>query len=212
MFGIENYLGEFILASVLLVGLLICIGNERQRKEMCNLRRQIESWVVENLRNQRTRMLQEIRVEDPLAWLNRAAISGLGIDPHLQGIQPIHNPDVLQALSGEGDRLVFSLHAPDVFRKIAKSRAGRKLQAGGHPLLPYDRRTRVYDLSALTTGTLFDIELGIVWKALNGDEVQETHLWLYVTPRTAASRWEWIRRISMGFKNPLGIFENQKAG
>jgi hypothetical protein len=212
MLGIEIFLATIILASVLLIGLLISIGNERQRNELCNLRKQIESWAIENLRNQRTRMLQETRVEDPLAWLNRTAISVLGIDPHLQGVQQVHNPDGIQVWSADGDRLLFSLHAPAVFRTASKSRAGRKLQAGGHPLLPYDRRTVVYDLSALTTGTQFDVELGIAWKALSGHEVQESHLWLYLIPRRIGSYWNWTRRIIASLKNPLGIFEKQKAG
>jgi hypothetical protein len=190
MIELEMFLAVSLLFSVVLVGYLISLGNERQRRELRGLREQIEGWAIENLRNQGTRLRQEVCIADPLGWLNRVATSAVGVDLHLWGMRQLANPQGIQAWTGEGEQLVFSPHAPAVVRSAGGRRAGRRLAAGGHPLLPYPRRVKVFELSALTTGTRFDLELAAVWKALTGHEGTASRLYLYVIPPVPIPAWK----------------------
>jgi hypothetical protein len=184
------------VAAVILVALLaglITVGLERQRRELGEIRREIEKWAEEDLEVKRVKLAPQVRVPDATAWLNTCAARAMGEEPGIARF-PAENaygePKVLAGENAEGRRYLLSATTPDAFRRIPTPgrwpwAASRLSRYGNHrhPLVPLSRGTETYRLSTLNCGIAFDLEAAQVWKRLTGEELKMKELWLYVLPR-----------------------------
>ncbi len=184
------------VATVILVALLaalITVGLERQRKELAEIRKQIENWAEEDLEVKRVKLAPQINVPDAAAWLNTCAARAMGAEPGITRF-PIEaaygEPKVVAGEDGENRRYLLSATTPEAIRRIpvagrwpwSRSRLS-KFGSNLHPLLPLSGRVETYQLSTLNCGIAFDLEAAQVWKKLTGQELKMKELWLYVLPR-----------------------------
>ncbi len=177
---------ELFLTLVLftLLGLLISIGNERQRKAIDNLREQVESWSEQDIKIKREKLAREITVPDARTWLEAVACAALGEPPDLLSISAWQK-DNLAALVGEcrdGRRLVFTpvarqrLLAGLKDKKRPLSGVSGALLGGKPGKVPY------WELSVVSSGIFFDIEAGQVWQAVMESPLPGGRLTMYEVP------------------------------
>jgi hypothetical protein len=180
-------------ALVALLAGLTTVGLERQRRELADIRRQIEHWAGEDLEIKRARLAPQVKVPDAKAWLNTCAARAMGGEPGIERF-PVETaygePKVLTGEDGAGRRYLLSATTPEAVRRIpvpgrwpwSRSRLSR-YGNHRHPLVPLSRNAEAYPLSTLNCGIAFDLEAAQVWKRLTGEELKMKELWLYVLPR-----------------------------
>ncbi len=88
---------EIILAivvgiAVIFFGALISMGNERQRRAIDALREQTVLWAMQDLRIKRERLARDVRVDDPIAWLNKIYSRVCNIEASLQIVEAFDGP------------------------------------------------------------------------------------------------------------------------
>ncbi len=178
----ELILAIVVAAAVIFFGALISIGNERQRKAIDALREQIELWAVQDLLIKRERLVREVRVDDPLAWLNQVVTKVSGLVMNLQSVEYLEEANTLLCMSGDHETRIFvSPFSPKEIQRIKRERRSRLSQFDkNNPLLFLSRTTIAYEFSVLNAGILFDLELQLAWKGLTGREIdQHEKLWMY---------------------------------
>ena len=178
----EIILAIVVAAAVIFFGALISIGNERQRKAIDALREQTELWAVQDLRIKRERLVREVRVDDPLDWLNKVVTKVSGLVMNLQSVEFLEEANTLLCMSGDHETRIFvSPFSPKEIQRIKRERRSRLSQFDKkNPLLFLSRTTITYEFSVLNAGILFDLELQLAWKGLTGREIdQHEKLWMY---------------------------------
>jgi len=178
----EIVLAIVVIVAVIFFGALISMGNERERKAIDNLREQTVMWAMQDLRIKRERLARDVRVDDPLGWLNRIAAKVRGYDLKLQVVEVFDEPRALICTSGDGScQVVFSPISPDEIHQLKRERHSRLSQyADRNPLLFLSRNTNAHEFSVLNCGILFDLELPIVWHGLTGQTVEQMErIWVY---------------------------------
>jgi hypothetical protein len=180
----EILLTGVLLAALLFLGLLISTGNERQRKAIDELRKQVESWTEQDIKIKREKLAREINVPDALAWLESVSAAALGQPPRLLSVSPWQK-DNLAALVGvcqDGRRLVFT----PVPRKrlLAALKEKKSVLAGVSGTLLGDKppKTPFWELSVVSSGMFFDIEAGQVWQSIVGSPLPGGRLTMYEVP------------------------------
>ena len=178
----EIILAIVVAAAVIFFGALISIGNERQRKAIDALREQTELWAVQDLRIKRERLVREVRVDDPLAWLNSVVTKVSSLEMNLQIVEYFEESNTLLCMSGNQEiRILLSPFSPKEIQRMKHERRSRLSQFDkNNPLLFLSRTTIAYEFSVLNAGILFDLELQLGWKGLTGREIdQHEKLWMY---------------------------------
>ena len=178
----EIILAIAVAAAVIVFGALISRGNERQRKAIDALREQTELWAVQDLRIKREKLIREVRVDDPLAWLNQVVTKVSRLVMNLQSVEYLEEANTLFCMSGDHETRIFlSLFSPKEIQRMKRERRSRLSQLGkNNPLLSLSHTTIVYEFSVLNAGILFDLELQLAWKGLTGRKIdQHEKLWMY---------------------------------
>lgn len=178
----EIVLTIVVVVAVIIFGALISMGNERQRKAIDDLREQTVLWAMQDLRIKRERLARDVRVDDPLGWLDKIVAKVYGYNLNLQVIEAFEEPRALVCASGDANKVVFSPVSPSEIRRIKRDRRSRLSQyADRNPLLTLPRNTAAEEISVLNGTILFDLELPLAWKGLTGQEVEQIdHVWIYV--------------------------------
>ena len=179
----EIILAIVVASAVSFFGALISMGNERQRKAIDNLQEQITLWAVQDLRIKRERLANEVKVADPLGWLNGITTKTIGYDPCLHSFETFRNPEALVCASGDRtSKFVFTSLSPNEIRRMKRQKQSRLSQYTEQiPLLSLSRNVKAFKLSILNNGILFDLELPLAWKSLTGiDTYQMDYLWIYI--------------------------------
>ena len=180
----EIILAIVVAAAVIFFGALISIGNERQRKAIDALREQTELWAMQDLRIKRERLVREIRVEDPLAWLNRVITKVSSLVMNLQIVEYFEESNTLLCISGNQEtRILLSPFSPKEIHRMKQKKHSRLSQFGKiTPLFYLPRSVSTYEVSVLNAGILFDLELPLAWKGLTGhNSDQFERLWMYIS-------------------------------
>jgi hypothetical protein len=161
---------------------LISVGNERQRKAIDDLREQTVLWALQDLRLKREKLAREVRIDDPLGWLNKVASKICGYTQNLQVVDAFEEPRALICATGDGGKVVFSPLSLGEIYQLKRDRRSRLSQyADQNPLMALPRRVTAYELSVLNTGVMFDLELPLVWKGLTHQGVEQMeHMWMYM--------------------------------
>ena len=177
----EIILALVVVIAVIIFGALISIGNERQRRAIDGLREQIVLWAIQDLRIKREKLTRDVRIDDPLDWLNKLTGKTIGRPVQLSSKEFFDSPTALVYEIDHGDgKVVFSPLAPRDVRQLRKQRKSQLDQySQGNPLFILPRNTTAFEISALNANMLFDLELPTVWKSLTGKEVDQNRIWLY---------------------------------
>lgn len=69
----EILLAIVVVSAVIFFGALISMGNERQKKAIDDLREQVSLWAMQDLRIKHEGHARDVRIDDPLGWLNTLA-------------------------------------------------------------------------------------------------------------------------------------------
>lgn len=184
---LEVALAVSVLAAVIVVGVLISIGNERQRKAIAQLRDDLRNWALGDLEIKREKASRETEIIDPLAWLHDAARKATGTSWELRAVAKIlENPDAVVVASTNGSYLMFSPEKPGRVRKLLKG-PDRQSKTGPLPsemkmAVRGRSRMEAFELSALNAGIFFDLEADRVWRMLTDRPLSANKLWLYEFP------------------------------
>jgi hypothetical protein len=170
------------LGAVIFFGALISAGNERQRKALEGIREQTAQWAMQDLRLKREKLAHEVKVDDPIAWLNQVVAKVYGENLSLTETEFFEKPYALVCTAKDGRKVILSPASPDDIRRLTAKRKDRLSRiANFHPLLKFPRKVEYLKLSILNAGVLFDLELPKVWKLVTGqDELKTDSLWMYI--------------------------------
>lgn len=170
-----------VLGAVIFFGALISAGNERQRKAIDGIREQTALWAMQDLRLKREKLAREVKVDDPVAWLNQVVAKVYGENLGLTMTEVFNNPQALICTAKDGRRVVFSPLTMREIKRLSEKHKSRFSKIGNvHPLLKLSKRSQFLELSLLNSGVFFDLELSIAWKMISGsDFVPITCIWLY---------------------------------
>lgn len=171
-----------VLGAVIFFGALISAGNERQRKALEGIREQTAQWAIQDLRIKREKLARDVKVDDPVAWLNLAVEKGYGQDLGLTVVELFETPQAVLCMAKDGRQVVFSPTSPDKIQAELRMHKGRLTKiANNHPLAKFSRKVKPLKLSILNAGLLFDLELPSAWKLISrSDSITFEFLWMYI--------------------------------
>ena len=178
----ELLLALAVITAVIIFGALISMGNERQRRAIEELREQVVLWAIQDLRIKRERLAREVRVDDPLEWLNQVVSRMTGNNMVLTVSEFFEDPQVLVCTTGESRTVALSPASPKDIRRFQQAAKSKLSRVGNvHPLMSLPRNIEILELSMLNGGLLFDLELEIAWRGLTGRQInQEESLFMYI--------------------------------
>lgn len=161
-----------VLGAVIFFGALISAGNERQRKALDGIREQAAQWAMQDLRLKREKLAREVKVDDPLAWLNQVVAKVYGDDLGLTVTEVFDNPQALVCTAKDGRKVVFSPVSLNEIRRLKREHKSKLSRVGSmHPLLELPRGVEQLEISILNSHILFEMELPMVWKKLAGLDI-----------------------------------------
>ena len=178
---------EIILAivvglAVIFFGALISMGNERQRKAIDALCEQVVLWAIQDLRIKRERLARDVRIDDPIGWLNRIATKFCGYKLNLQVVEAFDNPQALICSANGESKVIFSPLSPNEIHRMSYDKRNKLSQySNRNPLMVSSQKMESFEISVLNNNISFDLELPIVWKRLTDQDLGQTErIWLYL--------------------------------
>lgn len=178
----DAVLAILVLGAVIFFGALISAGNERQRRALDGIREQAALWAMQDLRLKREKLGMNVKVDDPVTWLNKVVAKVYGEDLSLTLTEIFDNPQALVCMTNDGRKMMFSPISPKDVCKLKKKHKSRLLQVGqDHPLLNLLKASEIIEVSILNAGILFDLEMQVVWKILfDSNKIQQDILFIYI--------------------------------
>jgi hypothetical protein len=182
---LEVALAVSVLAAVILIGVLISIGNERQRRALEELRSDLRQWALGDLEIKREKAVREIQIIDPLAWLRDVTRRVTGRARELRDVAKIlDNPEAIVVTATDGSYLMFSPVRPSQIKKMLRSRSRKNSKGGPLPkiirvVVRGGSHLQTHELSALNAGVFFDVEADRVWRMFTDRPLNSNQLWLY---------------------------------
>jgi hypothetical protein len=160
---------------------LISIGNERQRRALDGIREQTALWASQDLRLKREKLTREIKIDDPLKWLNTTVTRAYGESLDLTVTEVFDAPQTLVCMDENSQQVTISLASPNDIRRMKRERKNKlKGVSNGHPLLNLPQRVEQVEISILNGGILFDLELPVSWEMLSGMKITGVDkVWVY---------------------------------
>jgi hypothetical protein len=179
----DLFLATLVICTVIIFGVLISAGNERQRRAIVALHQAYKQWAVQDLRLKRGTISSQTQIEDVTAWFTKETSLALGRKTMILDYQ-LHNTPVVTVEMHDaavGATIVCVLESPEVLMPILRKKRsilGREIHS--NPLFRVGKKTPAVELSMLNAGKLFDIELPIAWSALTGQVTESNTLWVYI--------------------------------
>jgi len=177
------FLAVVVVGAIISFGALISVGNERQRRAIDALHQAYKQWAVQDLRLKRGTVSAQTRIEDLTAWLTKATSLAFGRRTIVMDYQ-LHNTAVTTVEFHDaevGKTVVCTLESPDVLKTILKKkRPVLRGELRSNPIFRVGRKTPAVELSMLNAGSMFDVELPIVWNTLTGQVTESDTLWAYI--------------------------------
>jgi hypothetical protein len=182
---IDYLLALTVLIALIVLGALISVGNERQRKAIDSISQQTLAWAIEDLRLKRGQVEANISIDNPIAWLNTAASRALGRQTQLSAPEIEEDPFAVSFVDHySGETLFFSLLSPKTLRKLSKvKRSELSKRTSQHPLIPWQKGIASFEMTILNAGIRFDLELPVAWKEITKKQTNSEHLWVYILPQ-----------------------------
>lgn len=178
----EIILAIVVASAVIFFGGLISIGNERQRRAIDNLHEQISLWSIQDLTIKRESLARDVRIDDPLLWLNEVTEKITGVKVNLQIIEKSADPQAILCSTNDSEtKVLFCFTAPKELERMRKQTKNKLDVLNTHVLSQVPSKYYAYEATILNAGLLFDKELSLAWKALTGDLPSQTQkLWLLI--------------------------------
>lgn len=174
----DIFLGIVVVMAVIVFGALISMGNERQRKAIDDLREKVIAWAIQDIRIKREKVKQEIKIGDPMQWLNQKIAEVYGDDFGLTLVQIVGESAGLLCSGKEGLQIVVSpLSKEQIFGK-RQSRLGA--MSVGQSQLSLEKKAEIFELSILNAGMFFDLEANLAWQSLTGKSLKTEKLIVYL--------------------------------
>lgn len=180
----EIILAIAILFSLVVLGGLISIGNERQRKAIDRVSEHAEAWAIEDLRLKRGQIEGNISIKNPVAWLSTAASRALERQTQLNLIEILENPMALSCVDEiSGETILFSLLSPKELRSLSKEKRSELSKRGAqHPLISLQKGVNAVEMNILNAGIYFDLELPVVLGKITKTTENKERMWVYLLP------------------------------
>ena len=179
----EIILAIVVASAVIFFGALISMGNERQRRAIDDLREQVVQWAIQDLRIKHESLARDVRVDDPLDWLNQVVTRVCGQALNLQVMEAIQHPQVLICMTADGGgKVILTPLSPGEIHTMKRTKQNRLFQsAAQNPLLSLPRDVSAFECTALNHGIMFDHELPLAWKGLTGQTTEQMdRIWIYI--------------------------------
>jgi len=181
----EIFLGITVVLAVVIFGALISIGNERQRKAIDELREQVVAWAIQDVHIKREKVKMEIKIDDPVAWLNSVITNVYGTQLDLSVFEVVDGPKALICDRQDGGKAIVSHLSLKDIKYLKKTKKLNKLATVSttHPLLSMPKNTFVIRFSVLNAGLFFDSELAFAWEKLTESQgIHNGNLFVYLLP------------------------------
>jgi len=177
----EIILALVVVIAVIIFGALISMGNERQRRALDGIREQTALWASQDLRLKREKLAREVKVDDPVKWLNMVITRACGESLDLTVTEICDAPQTLVCLDENSRRVVVSLASPADIRRMKRERKNKLSRvSNGHPLFNLSQKVEQIEISILNGGILFDLELPIAWEMLSSRKAASIDkVWVY---------------------------------
>jgi hypothetical protein len=176
----EIILALAVVIAVIIFGGLISVGNERQRKALDGIREQGAFWALQDLRLKREKLARDVKVDDPVKWLNVVVAKVCGEFLDMNVTEVFDTPQTLVCMDKNARRVLLSLASPGDIRRMKRERKNKLLRVSNHPLLDLPQRAEQVEISILNGGILFDLELPVAWEMLSGREIIGVDkVWVY---------------------------------
>lgn len=177
----EMFLALVVVIAVIIFGALISMGNERQRRALDDIREQTALWASQDLRLKREKLAREVKVDDPVKWLNMVVTRACGESLDFTVTEVFDTPQTLVCMDENSQRVVVSLASPADIRRMKQERKSKLLGVSNdHPLFNLPQKVEQVNISILNGGILFDLELPEAWELLSGMKITGIDkVWVY---------------------------------
>jgi len=177
----EMVLALVVVIAVIIFGALISMGNERQRRALDDIREQTALWASQDLRLKREKLAREVKVDDPVKWLNMVVTRACGESLDFTVTEVFDTPQTLVCMDENSQRVVVSLASPADIRRMKQERKSKLLGVSNdHPLFNLPQKVEQVNISILNGGILFDLELPEAWELLSGMKITGIDkVWVY---------------------------------
>jgi hypothetical protein len=133
------------------------------------IREQAALWASQDLRIKREKLAREVKVDDPVKWLNMVVTRACGESLDLTVTEVFDTPQTLVCMDENFRRVLVSMASPIDIHRIKRERKNKLLRvSNGHPLLNLPQKMEQVEISILNGGILFDLELPVAWEMLSG--------------------------------------------
>ena len=176
-------LAVIVVGAVIAFGALISVGNERQRRAIDSLHQAYKQWAVQDLRFKRGAVSAQTRIEDITAWLTKTTSLAFGRKTNVMEYRLHHAPiPTIEFHDPELDSTVIcTLESPQILLPMLRKKGSSlRGELRPNPIFHIDKKTPAIELSILNAGTMFDIELPIVWNQITGLASEADTLWAYI--------------------------------
>lgn len=177
----EMVLALVVVIAVIIFGALISMGNERQRRALDDIREQTALWASQDLRLKREKLAREVKVDDPVKWLNMVVTRACGESLDFTVTEVFDTPQTLVCMDENSQRVLVSLASPADIRRMKQERKSKLLGVSNdHPLFNLPQKVEQVNISILNGGILFDLELPEAWELLSGMKITGIDkVWVY---------------------------------
>lgn len=177
----EMFLALVVVIAVIIFGALISMGNERQRRALDDIREQTALWASQDLRLKREKLAREVKVDDPVKWLNMVVTRACGESLDFTVTEVFDTPQTLVCMDENSQRVLVSLASPADIRRMKQERKSKLLGVSNdHPLFNLPQKVEQVNISILNGGILFDLELPVAWELLSGMKITGIDkVWVY---------------------------------
>ena len=177
----EMFLALVVVIAVIIFGALISMGNERQRRALDDIREQTALWASQDLRLKREKLAREVKVDDPVKWLNMVVTRACGESLDFTVTEVFDTPQTLVCMDENSQRVLVSLASPADIRRMKQERKSKLLGVSNdHPLFNLPQKVEQVNISILNGGILFDLELPEAWELLSGMKITGIDkVWVY---------------------------------
>ncbi|MGC1377155.1 MAG: hypothetical protein WA821_13070 [Anaerolineales bacterium] len=136
---------------------------------------------MQDLRLKREKLARDVKVDNPVAWLNQVVAKIYGEALDLTMTEFFEKPQALVCAGKDGRRVVFWPVSPDDIRRMKRESKSKLSRLGNaHPLMDLPRGVEQLEIPILNGGILFDLALPPAWKLLTGLDVGRADLWVYL--------------------------------
>ena len=154
--------------ALLFLGILIALGNERQRRAIDGVRKSAVEWANRDLHIKRGQISSEIKIGNINQWIDRVILQAQGTSPEIFNIDTWNLDDIhtIIAFGRDNNKYILSPIPATQIRK-AEIKASQQSKVGALKSTLLGKNPRNYQTKELTivnAGVFFDLEVQKIWE------------------------------------------------